>query len=224
LSARGIEVQLNTHVAAAAADAVVLDNGRHVPTHTLVWTAGNRPHPAVRGLACDHDPAGAVMDEMTLQLKGLPDVWGIGDCAAVPDLTNGGASCPPTAQHAVRQGATAAENIVRVLNGRPLRPFRFRTLGVLVGLGRHSAVADWGGRRVSGILAWFVWRTVYLSKLPGLDKKIRVAADWALDLFFPRDIVLTPWAEKPTDRRPARDRRVASTMIAVRRGAEDRAD
>ena len=195
LRARGIEVLLNTRVGSASADAVILDRGNPVPARTLVWTAGNRPHPAVRALPCDHNAAGAVVDESTLRVKGLDAVWAAGDCADIPDLSNGTASCPPTAQHAVRQGAAAAENVARSLGGRPPRPFWFRTQGTLVGLGRRSAVADWRGRRVSGLLAWVIWRTVYLGKLPGLDKKIRVAADWTLDLFFPRDTVVTPRIE-----------------------------
>jgi NADH dehydrogenase len=213
LGDRGIEVLLNTRVAAAAADAVVLHDGHRVPTRTLVWTAGNRPHPAIRELACDHNRAGAVVVEATLEVRRLPHTWGIGDCAEVPDLSNGGSPCPPTAQHAVRQGAEAAENLVRGLAGKSPRPFHFRTLGVLVGLGRRSAVADWRGRRLSGLLAWFMWRTVYLGKLPGLDKKIRVAADWTIDVFFPRDIVMAPRAEGPDSRvwAPRDDGRRAET-------------
>jgi NADH dehydrogenase len=199
----------------------VLDNGRRVPARTFVWTAGNRPHPAVRGLRCEHSAAGAVIDEITLQVGGLSAVWAAGDCAVVPDLSNGNAPCPPTAQHASRQGAAAAENVMRRLNGRPPRPFRFRALGVLVGLGHHSAVADWRGRRVSGILAWFMWRTVYLSKLPGLEKKIRVAADWTLDLFFPRDTVMTPRTEEPSGA-AGNDLSIAHTMMALSPLAEDR--
>lgn len=192
LNARGIEVRLNTRVDSLTGDAVILDNGPRVPTRTLVWTAGNRPHPAVRMLRCEHNRAGGVIDETTLRVKGLSGVWAVGDCAEVPDLSNGNAPCPPTAQHAVRQGAAVADNLVRTLGGSPPRPFRYRAQGALVGLGRHSAVASWRGRRMSGLLAWGLWRGVYLGKLPGLEKKIRVAADWTLDLFFPRDTVLTP--------------------------------
>ena len=195
LTVRGIEVLLNTRVASATADEVILDNSSPLPARTLVWTAGNRPHPAVRALRCDHNAAGAVVDEGTLRVKGLDAAWAVGDCAEVPDLSNGNAPCPPTAQHAVRQGSAVADNVVRSLDGRPPRPFRFRTQATLVGLGRRSAVADWRGRRMSGLLAWWIWRTVYLDKLPGLDKKIRVAADWTLDLFFPRDTVITPRVE-----------------------------
>jgi NADH:ubiquinone reductase (H+-translocating) len=196
LSARGIEVRLNTRVDSVTADTVMLAGGNPVPARTLVWTAGNRPHPAVRALQCDHNAAGAVVDEITLRVQGLDAVWAVGDCAQVPDLSNGNVPCPPTAQHAVRQGAAVAKNVTQSLIGRPVRPFRFRTQGTLVGLGRRSAVADWRGRRMSGLLAWFMWRTVYLSKLPGMEKKIRVAADWTLDLFFPRDIVVTPTADE----------------------------
>ena len=102
--------------------------------------------------------------------------------------TNG---TPPTAQHALREGKTVSENIVASIRGKSLKKFRFRTVGVLVGLGHRTAVAEIRGRRFSGLLAWLMWRSIYLSKLPGLEKKMRVALDWLIDLFFPRDIVLT---------------------------------
>jgi NADH:ubiquinone reductase (H+-translocating) len=191
LLARGIEVLFNTRVTGAAASCVRLSDGRRLPARTLVWTAGNHPHPLLKTLPCERNRAGAVVDEATLQVKGHANVWAVGDCAQIPDLSNRGEPCPPTAQHAVRQGAAAAENVAASLTGQPARPFRFRTLGVLMGLGHHSAVAEWRGKKFSGPLAWFMWRTVYLSKLPGVEKKIRVALDWTIDLFFPRDIVLT---------------------------------
>ena len=108
LNARGIEVLLNTRVDSLTPEAVVLDHGRPVPAPTLVWTAGNRPHPAVRELRCDHNAAGAVVDDVTLRVRGLPAEWAAGDCAEIPDLSNRNAPCPPTAQHAVRQGGIRA--------------------------------------------------------------------------------------------------------------------
>ena len=197
LLARGIEVLFNTQVTGATASWVLLSDGRRLPTHTLVWTAGNHPHPLLKTLPCERNRAGAVVDEATLRVKGHANVWAVGDCAQIPNLSSGGEPCPPTAQHAVRQGAAAAENVAASLRGQAPKPFRFRTIGVLVGLGHHSAVAEWRGWKFSGPLAWFMWRTVYLSKLPGMEKKIRVALDWTIDLFFPRDIVLTAGSQPP---------------------------
>jgi hypothetical protein len=112
----------------------------------------------------------------------------VGDCAFVPDIRNPGKSHPPTAQHAIRQGEVLAQNIAAVLVGRPLKSFSFKTIGLLASIGRRTGVARIFGFNFSGFFAWWLWRTVYLSKLPGLDKKIRVAFDWTLDLLFPKDV------------------------------------
>ena len=112
----------------------------------------------------------------------------MGDCAFVPDIRNPGKSHPPTAQHAIREGKVVAQNIAAVLLGRRLKPFSFRTIGLLASIGRRTGVARIFGFNFSGFFAWWMWRTVYLSKLPGLDKKIRVAFDWTLDLLFPKDV------------------------------------
>lgn len=111
-----------------------------------------------------------------------------GDSATVPDLVTGG-TCPPTAQYALRQGRRLADNIAAVLQGESPQPFRFQAVGLLASLGRRSAVAEIFGLRFSGFVAWWLWRTIYLMKLPGFERKLRVAIDWTLDLFFPRDIV-----------------------------------
>src|SRR5262249_14226703 len=142
-------------------------------------------------LAFARNRAGALVVDEMLRVKGEMNVWAVGDCAEVPDGYSAGKPCPPTAQHALREGAVVAENIVLTLRGRPPRPFRFRTIGTLVALGHRTAVAELRGWKFSGFLAWLMWRTVYLGKLPGLEKKTRVALDWAIDLLFPRDIVLT---------------------------------
>jgi len=115
-------------------------------------------------------------------------VWAVGDCALVPDRTTGG-TCPPTAQHAVRQGAVVARNIAATLHGVAPAPFAFRTLGQLAALGRRAGVAQVLGMKFSGFVAWWLWRTVYLSKLPRLEKKVRVALDWTLDVLFSKDFV-----------------------------------
>ncbi|MGH7751307.1 MAG: NAD(P)/FAD-dependent oxidoreductase, partial [Gemmatimonadales bacterium] len=155
-------------------------------------------HPLLGTVPCDHTSAGAVVADATLRVDGLERVWAVGDCAQIPDLNAAGQPCPPTAQHALRQGQVAAENIGAALAGRASQPFRFRTIGALVALGRRTAVAEIRGWKFSGFLAWLMWRTVYLSKLPGLEKKVRVALDWTIELFFPRDIVLTGPGSTPT--------------------------
>ena len=121
-------------------------------------------------------------------MPGHPGVWAVGDCAFVLDAKTG-EPCPPTAQHAIRQARCAAENIVATLRGAREATFAFKALGKMGALGHHSAVAEVFGVKLSGFLAWWLWRTIYLMKLPGLDRKIRVATDWTLDLILPPDIV-----------------------------------
>ena len=198
LQARGIEFLLNSRVAGATGDAVLLNEGDSVATHTLVWTAGNQPNPLLRTLPCEQSRAGAMIVDSTLLTKGLTNIWAVGDCAQIPDPDNEGQSYPPTAQHALREGRVVAKNIVAAIHGKPLKQFRFQAFGLLVGLGHRTAVAEIRGWRFSGLLAWALWRSVYLSKLPGMEKKVRVALDWAIDLFFPRDIVLTSTLGTPT--------------------------
>jgi NADH:ubiquinone reductase (H+-translocating) len=198
LEARGIEFLLSTRVAGARSDAVLLVGGNEIATRTIVWTAGNQPHPLLRTLPCERSRAGAVSARESLQVNGQVNIWAAGDCAQIPDVLNQGKYCPPTAQHALREGWAVADNVVAALRGRPPRPFRFRTIAVLVALGHRTAVAEVRGWKFSGFLAWFMWRTIYLSKLPGFEKKVRVALDWALDMFFPRDIALTTAAPTPT--------------------------
>ena len=191
LEARGIEFLLGVRVAGATDAAVQLNDGREVPTRTLVWTAGNQPNPRLMELDCERTPGGQVIVDGTLRVGGLDGVWAVGDCAQVPDPDAEGRFYPPTAQHALREGKATAENIAAVLRGEEPRQFRFQAIGSLVALGRRTAAAEIRGRQFSGLLAWMMWRSVYISKLPGLEKKVRVALDWGIELFFPRDIVLT---------------------------------
>jgi len=191
LENRGIEFVLGMRVAGATPDKVLLNDGSHLPTCTLIWTAGNQPNPLLKTLPGELDRQGAVVADSTMRVEGLSNVWAVGDCAVIPDIDNEGQPFPPTAQHALREGKVVAENITAVLHGKSPRPFRFKTIGLLVSLGHQTAAAEIFNRRFSGLLAWFMWRTIYWGKLPGLEKKMRVAIDWAIDLFFPRDIVLT---------------------------------
>ncbi|MFE9287307.1 NAD(P)/FAD-dependent oxidoreductase [Streptomyces olivaceus] len=189
LDGRGVEFRLGARVSKATAEDVTLDSGETLSTRTLAWTAGNRPHPLARQVMTP-----SLTVEPTLQVPGIPGVWALGDCARIPDPAGG--TYPPTAQHAIREGRTAARNIAAVLTGRRPAPFRYGGLGVLVSLGHRTAAGEVGGRRVSGFLAWILWRSVYLSKLPGAEKRLRVLADWTLDLVFPRDIALSTKDER----------------------------
>jgi NADH dehydrogenase len=187
LARRGVEIQLNTRVKSMTDSKVFLADGAKIPSRTLVWTAGTVPNPLIRSLPCGNERGRIRVNEF-LRLPDWPDVWAVGDCAFVPDSRNPGKSHPPTAQHAIREGKVVAHNIAAVLLGRSLKSFSFKTIGLLASIGRRMGVARILGFNFSGFFAWWMWRTVYLSKLPGLDKKIRVAFDWTLDLLFSKDV------------------------------------
>ena len=152
-----------------------------------MWTAGTEPNPLVSALPCKKE-CGRVLVNQFLEVPGWPGVWAVGDCAFVPDARHPGKSHPPTAQHAIREGRVVSHNIAASLYRRPLKPFSFRTIGLLASIGRRRGVARIFGFNFSGFFAWWLWRTIYLSKLPGLDKKIRVAFEWTLDLLFRKDV------------------------------------
>jgi NADH dehydrogenase len=142
-------------------------------------------------LACAQQ-AGRIVADAYFQVPGWPGVWTLGDCALVPDVLNPGKFHPPTAQHAIREAKVLASNIVATLRGEPLEPFKFKIIGMLATIGRRRGVAEIFGWRFSGLVAWWLWRGIYLSKLPGVQKKVRVALDWMLDLVFSKDIVQLP--------------------------------
>jgi NADH dehydrogenase len=175
---------------------VVLDNGE-ILTETLVWTAGTAPNPLLRLLPLEKDRRGALVVNSALALRGHSGLWALGDCATVTDA-NTGQPCPPTAQFALREAEVVANNIVAQLQGHSERNFHLDSLGALCVVGHQTACAELRipfapGRflRFSGLLAWLMWRGIYLMKLPGLERKIRVLMDWTIELFFPRDIVQT---------------------------------
>ena len=187
LSNRGIEVVTDAKVAAVTDEGVVLGDNRRIPSRVVVWTAGTSPHPRLHDLPCRLDRGRILVDE-TLAVPGYDGVWALGDCAAIPDPRSGGTH-PPTAQHALREARTVADNIVAKIDDRPTRAFSFRTVGQLAAIGRRTGVARMFGVNFSGFLAWWLWRTIYLSKLPRFEKKCRVAIDWTLDLIFAKDFV-----------------------------------
>jgi NADH dehydrogenase len=188
LAERGVEIRLRTRLAAATADHITLEGGERLDTRTLVVAIGAGPNPVVQRLDAPKDRGRVVVDS-TLLVGGQTRVWALGDCAAVPNPKTGLPS-PPTAQFALRQGKTVARNIAAAILGRPARRFSFTGVGQMVSLGHRSAVAELYGRfKIAGPLAWIMWRSFYLSRLPGLERKLRVLLDWNLDLFFSRDLV-----------------------------------
>ena len=165
-----------------------LSNGDELPASTFVWAAGTAPSPVLDRLDLPRTKNGRIEVDGTMAVIDRPGIWAVGDSAAIPDVVTNG-MCPPTAQYALRQGKRLAENIAASMCGEEPQPFRFQALGLLAGLGRRCAVAEILGVRFSGFIAWWLWRTIYLTKLPGFERKLRVAIDWTLDLFFARDIV-----------------------------------
>ena len=180
LRSRGVEVLLGTRVLGYADGAVRLSRGEDLLAGTLVWAAGTAPSPILAQLDLPRTKGGRIEVDATMAVNGRPGIWAAGDSAEIPDLVTGGV-CPPTAQHALRQGKRLAENISARLRGDEPQPFRFKTLGLLAGLGRRCAVAEVFGIKFSGFIAWWLWRTIYLMKLPGFERKLRVAIDWTLD-------------------------------------------
>ena len=187
LENRKIEVRVGVKVTGVWESGVELSDGTIFRARTLVWTAGTAPCPLREPLSCKKDRGRIVVDEY-LEVPGYPGVWALGDCASIPDQTTG-RPCPPTAQHALRQGKLLRQNIAAALRGSAKRPFVFKTIGQLAAIGRRTGVAKIFGFKFSGFIAWWLWRTIYLSKLPRIEKKLRVALDWTLDLAFSKDLV-----------------------------------
>src|SRR5262249_47282616 len=168
-----------------------------IRAQTLAWTAGTAPNSLLETLPVKKDKRGAVVVENTLRVMGKDTLWAVGDCAAVTDAKNG-KPCPPTAQFALRQAKTLGGNIHASFYGKAHTPFHFDSLGALCVVGHQTACAELTvpfarekSVRFSGLLAWLMWRGIYLAKLPGLERKVRVLIDWVIELFFPRDIVQT---------------------------------
>jgi NADH dehydrogenase len=202
LRGRGIEVRTGTTLQEVTEREAALSSGERIAARTLVWTAGVRPSPAVAALGLPLNDEGRVIVDSCMRVDpaGLParrtgadaaarpgSVWAIGDCAAVPDASRPGHSCPPTAQHAIRQGRLVARNLAAGLAGGRSKPFRYRTKGVVAELGRTEAVAITLGIRWRGLPAWFIARTYHLLLMPGNGRRLRLLVDWNVALLFGRD-------------------------------------
>jgi NADH dehydrogenase len=186
LRGRGIDIRLGTTLEEVRADSARIATGETLPTRTVVWTAGVSPHPSLRRLSLPLDERGRVPVDDHLRVEGMDSVWAIGDCAAAPDPRGG--LCPPTAQHAVRQGPVAARNIAAELGIGKAAPFEYRGNASFVNLGRYKAVGKVGGRTFRGFPAWWMARTYHMSQIPGAARKARAVIDWTASLPFRRDI------------------------------------
>jgi NADH:quinone reductase (non-electrogenic) len=186
LRERKVEVIKGARVANYDGVVVTLSDGTAIPAATLIWTAGVKPSPVIAQLPCEKERGRLLVSEY-LAVTGVPGLWAAGDCAAVPILDTENFH-PPTAQHGLREGVVVAKNIEAMILDRSLKPFRFKMLGQLASIGHHTGVAMVFGIKFSGFIAWWFWRSVYLMKLPGLAKKLRVMASWTLDLFFGQEI------------------------------------
>jgi NADH dehydrogenase len=212
LSGRKVEIKVNTRVTRVSERGVELSDGSTIATRTLVWTAGTSPNPLLETLPCPKQGGRLCVNEF-LEVPEWPGVWALGDCALVPDRQSG-QFCPPTAQHALREGKVLAENLVATIRGGQKKPFIFKSIGQLASIGRRTGVANIMGVNFSGFLAWWLWRTIYLSKLPRFEKKVRVALDWTLDLLFSKDLVQFVTLRSPTMSRPENINRPADRLGA----------
>lgn len=198
LSERGVEVRLGTTVRRVAADEVELSDGQTIPTWTCLWTAGIQPPPLIQKLDVPTDERGYIRCRPDLRVEGFENVWAIGDAAVNPDPV--GEPYPATAQHAVQEGLAVAENIARMAGDRDPEPFVYRAKGSIAALGCRSGVAEIFGIKLSGFFAWWLYRTVYLLKMPGVGRRVRIALDWTIGLLFGRDYVQLGVHQRGQDR------------------------
>jgi NADH dehydrogenase len=187
LRRRGMEIRPGTTLESMDEQSAVLSTGERLPTRLVCWTAGVRTPEVVRHLGLPLGKADRIETDATMRVKGWDNVWAIGDAAAVPDPAQRRREpSPQTCQHALRQGRVVGSNVAAALSGRKPRPFRYRTLGVFVDMGRNKAVATILGVRLRGFPAWFAARTYHLAVMPGFGRRVRLGFDWAIGLVFGR--------------------------------------
>ena len=178
----GVDVRLNTEVKEVTARHVRLGSGEQIETGLTVCSVGTAPVALIKKIGLPLE-RGRLKTEPDMRVTGTANVWAFGDCAAVPNAWNREIS-PPTAQFALRQAKQLAANLVRVLRGEATTPFHFHPQGLLATIGQHNGVAEIYGLKFSGLIAWFLWRTIYLMKIPTIRRKLNVVVDWTWDIFF----------------------------------------
>jgi len=189
---RNIDVRLDTRLESVENGHVRLSDGEEFDAETLVWTAGVRSHPMLANTDLPRDDKGRLPCNANLTVRGVDGVFSSGDCAAVPDLSkkdDPSALTSPSAQHAVRQAKVLASNVVATVKGGALKDYEHKYAGSVASLGLYRGVAEVYGIKLRGILAWFMHRTYHVSRMPPLNRKIRVLTDWTAALFFRRDVV-----------------------------------
>ncbi|MFC7012879.1 NAD(P)/FAD-dependent oxidoreductase [Streptomyces viridiviolaceus] len=199
LRRRNIDVRLETRLESCADRVAVLSDGARFPTRTVVWTAGVKPHPVLAATDLPLDERGRLKCTPQLAVEGAPHAWAAGDAAAVPDVTAAepGRECAPNAQHALRQARVLGDNVVHALRGEPLDTYAHKYAGSVASLGFHKGVAHVYGRKLKGYPAWFMHRAYHLSRVPTVNRKARVLAEWALSGLFKREIVSLGSLEHP---------------------------
>jgi len=189
LRKRGVEIILNDRLKAATSERAILQSGDEIPCKTLISTVPSALPSVIQKLDCPNQ-RGKLLVNTGLELKDYEGkVWALGDCASIKTIAD--TQVPPTAQHAIREAATAAINIAAAVRGGKRAEFGFEGRGTLGSLGHGTAVAQICGFKISGLLAWCLWRCIYLMKMPGLNRKVRIATDWLLHLLFPPDLAQT---------------------------------
>ncbi len=190
LRRRGIDIRLDTRLESCVGGHIVLSDGEEFRAETLVWTAGVKANPMLTRTDFELDDKGRLTARADLRLTGVDGAWAAGDCAAVPDLTGPpGATCSPSAQHAVRQARRLGDNIALVLHGATPEDYVHKHAGSVASLGLYKGVAQVYGVKLRGFPAWFMHRSYHVSRVPTLNRKVRVILDWTLALFFRRDVV-----------------------------------
>jgi NADH dehydrogenase len=187
LDRRQVELRLRTRLAAVTADEAILNDGKRIATKTVIATVGAASNPVLTALPCEQEQSRIRVDTH-LEVPGYPGVWALGDCAFIVDQKSG-QTCPPTAQYAVAEAKCLAANLVAAIDGGKKQPFSFTAAGMMGSIGHRSAVGQVLGVKVSGLLAWVLWRGVYWNKLPGFRRRFHVALDWLLEFVFPKDLV-----------------------------------
>ncbi|WP_030190274.1 NAD(P)/FAD-dependent oxidoreductase [Streptomyces violaceorubidus] len=199
LRRRNIDVRLDTRLESCADRVAVLSDGSRFPTRTVVWTAGVKPHPVLAATDLPLDERGRLTCTAHLSVDGAPHAWAAGDAAAVPDVTAAepGRECAPNAQHAVRQAKVLGDNVTHALRGEPLDTYAHAYAGSVASLGFHKGVAHVYGRKLKGYPAWFMHRAYHLSRVPTVNRKARVLAEWVIAGLFKREIVSLGSLEHP---------------------------
>ena len=190
LLSRGIELE-TARAAKVGPEGLTLQDGRVIESHCVIWTAGNRVSPVVADLPLPKARDGRLLVNEFFEVQGVKDVYALGDNAAQTD-SHTGQPYVATAQVALRQARALAWQLEAELTGRERKPFRFKVLGEMVPLSRHTAVADLSGIKLVGFPAWWIWKTIYMLKLPTLASRLRVVLDWTVELFFERDVSELP--------------------------------